>query len=110
MGQSSHEWRAHRLQPTFRAIERFGKRRPAMYSRMILPLMLAGLSFAPSVVAEEKQEPSYFKQRVEAPKDAFELSTGVGYTQPIGMLQSGVGMPSVATAGLALDLGLAFRM
>jgi hypothetical protein len=45
-----------------------------------------------------------------APTNAFEVSAGTGYTQGFGSLQSGVGMPSVVTPGVAFDLGLGYRI
>lgn len=45
-----------------------------------------------------------------APRNALELSAGAGYTQGVGSLRSGVGMPSVATAGYGLDLGVGYRI
>jgi hypothetical protein len=53
---------------------------------------------------------NYFTQHVSAPSNAFELSTGMFYTQPFGTLQGGVPMASVATPGVAFDLGGAYRM
>jgi hypothetical protein len=47
---------------------------------------------------------------VGAPKNAFELSLGTGYTQGFGHLQSGVGMPSVVRPGVAFGLGLGYRI
>lgn len=44
------------------------------------------------------------------PQNALELSLGTGYTQGFGSLQSGVGMPSVATYGLGVDLGIGYRV
>ena len=35
---------------------------------------------------------------------------GTGYTQGFGSLKSGVGMPSVATPGIGVDLGLGYRI
>lgn len=48
--------------------------------------------------------------RIAAPKDAFELSIGTGYAQGFGSLRSGVGMPSVATPGAGVELGLGYRI
>lgn len=44
-----------------------------------------------------------------APRKALELTAGAGWTQGIGNLESGVGIPSVATAGYGLDLGVGYR-
>jgi len=48
--------------------------------------------------------------RLAAPKRAFELTLDAGYTQGFGSLQSGVGFPSVAGAGVGFDLGLGYRV
>jgi hypothetical protein len=45
-----------------------------------------------------------------APRNALELSVGTGYTQGFGNLKSGVGMPSVATPGVAVALGIGYRI
>ena len=50
------------------------------------------------------------EKTVGAPKDAFELSFGTGYTQGFGNLKGGVGLPSVVTPGAAFDLGLGYRI
>jgi len=47
---------------------------------------------------------------VPAPKNAFELQVGTGYTQGFGNLRSGTGLPSVVTPGVAFDLGLGYRI
>lgn len=47
---------------------------------------------------------------IPAARNAFEITVGSGYTQGFGMLKSGVGLPSVATAGLGIDLGLGYRI
>jgi len=45
-----------------------------------------------------------------APREAFELTVGTGYTQPFGSLERGIGMPSVATPGQGLEIGFGYRM
>jgi hypothetical protein len=55
-------------------------------------------------------ERGYFQHRVPAPAEALELTVGTGYTQPFGMLQSGVGFPSVAKAGIGVELGAGYRI
>lgn len=59
-------------------------------------------------VAPEREE--YLSQHVPAPRRALELSVGTGYTQGFGMLQQGVGLPDVATPGLAVDVGVGARL
>lgn len=46
------------------------------------------------------------ERRLEAPRNALELSLGTGYSQGFGNLRSGVGMPSVVTPGAGLTLGI----
>lgn len=48
--------------------------------------------------------------QLAAPRNAFELSVATGYTQGFGNLTSNVGLPSVATPGVAFDLGLGYRI
>jgi outer membrane protein OmpA-like peptidoglycan-associated protein len=75
-----------------------------------------GLAYAQSAHAQggaepvaPEQPPSAAAGRIEAPSNAFELTLGTGYTQGFGTLESGVGMPSVATPGIGFDLGLGYR-
>lgn len=51
----------------------------------------------------------WFDLRTTAPSRAFELTVGTGYTQPFGLLESGVGMPAVATPGQGIEMGLGYR-
>jgi len=53
---------------------------------------------------------SFLEQRVEAPTNALELGVGTGYTQGFGSLQSGVGFPSVAEAGLGVEVDVGYRI
>ena len=55
-------------------------------------------------------EKSYPQERVAAPENALELTVGTGYTQPFGQMRSGAGMPSVAGAGIGIDLGAGYRL
>ena len=50
------------------------------------------------------------ERRLEAPRNALELSLGTGYSQGFGNLRSGVGMPSVVTPGAGLTLGVGYRI
>jgi hypothetical protein len=61
----------------------------------------------PDVGAEEGP---YRKQYLAAPMEAFELKLAGGYTQGFGNVLPGVGMPSVAGAGVAGNLDLDYRM
>ena len=47
---------------------------------------------------------------VPPPRNALELTVGTGYTEGFGMFTGGVGMPSVAQEGVALDLGVGYRI
>lgn len=64
------------------------------------------LSSSPSTSGEKQ----YFERGVPAPAQAFELTVGTGYTQPFGMLRSGVGMPSVAKAGIGVEVSGGYRI
>jgi hypothetical protein len=60
--------------------------------------------------AQGTGERTYLQHGVPAPSQAFELTVGTGYTQPFGMLRSGVGMPSVAKAGIGVDVAGGYRI
>jgi hypothetical protein len=47
---------------------------------------------------------------VAAPSDAFELGVGTGYTQGFGLIQPARDIPSVAGAGIGVDVNLAYRV
>jgi hypothetical protein len=55
-------------------------------------------------------EKTYLQHGVPAPTEALELTVGTGYTQPFGLLRSGVGFPSVAKAGIGVDLSAGYRI
>ncbi len=57
----------------------------------------------------EREQPTARKV-IPAAENAVELTIGSGYTQGFGSLKSGVGMPSVATGGLGIDLGVGYRI
>lgn len=63
-----------------------------------------------SLGAETPSLESLGKRRLAAPSRAFEVSVGTGYVQGFGNLESGVGLPSVATPGVGVDLGLGYRI
>jgi hypothetical protein len=52
----------------------------------------------------------YLQERVATPEKAFELTIDTGYTQGLGQLQGGVNMASVASPGIAFDLGAGYRI
>jgi hypothetical protein len=78
-----------------------------MKTRLIGCLVGLGALVATSAQAQEK---AWVSQSVASPAKAFELSVGTGYTQPLGSLQRGVGMPSIARAGIGVDLGAGYRI
>lgn len=92
-----------------------------MIGRLVIAsaALAAVTASAPSAFAQDSSNPSapltsperrsYFDKRLEAPQDAFELTVGTGYTQGFGMVQSGLGFPSVAREGIGVDLGIAYR-
>jgi hypothetical protein len=55
-------------------------------------------------------EERYMKRGLAAPTQAFELKLGTGYTQGFGNAFPGVGMPSVAGAGIAGNVDLDYRV
>lgn len=69
-----------------------------------------GMQGAPGTSLTTPDRRSYFDKRLEAPQSAFELTVGTGYTQGFGMLQSGLGMPSVAREGIGVNLGVGYRV
>lgn len=69
----------------------------------------AALVLAISNVASA-QEQTWFEREIAAPDDAVELSVSTGYTQGFGMLRQGTPLPDVANAGMAVGLGLGYRL
>lgn len=63
----------------------------------------------PTTTSTQGEAPSFVQQRLPAPKNAFEMAVGTGYTQGFGSLKSGVGLPSVVTPGIGIDLQLGWR-
>jgi hypothetical protein len=64
----------------------------------------------PALANAQMGERTYVEQGVPAPSQALELTVGTGYTQPFGLLRQGVGMPSVARAGIGVDAALGYRI
>lgn len=62
---------------------------------------------APSPTYERR---SFLEQRVDAPVNALELGVAPVYTQGFGMLQSGLGMPGIAMAGIGVNVDVAYRV
>ena len=84
-----------------------------MRTHLVSLAALAFVAWAPGAFAQQAQpdiaEHSYFSAPVQAPKQAFELTIGSGYTQGFGLLQSGVAMVDVVRPGITLDVGAAYR-
>jgi hypothetical protein len=64
----------------------------------------------PTSTTVTAEAPAERKAVPPAPRNALELTAGAGYTQGVGSLMSGVGMPSVATIGYGLDAGIGYRI
>lgn len=76
----------------------------------VLALLVPALARAQVATLSTPGEKTYLQQGVPAPARAFELTVGTGYTQPFGLLRSGVGFPSVARAGIGIDIAAGYRM
>jgi hypothetical protein len=72
-------------------------------------LGVGALGWGASAHAQERGE-NYMQNRVAAPKNAFEVQVGTGYTQGFGMVAPRIGIASLAGAGFAGDLGLDYRV
>jgi hypothetical protein len=71
-----------------------------------------GLALATSstVQAQERVEtPTYFGERVRAPRDAFELAVGAGYSQGTMSPAAGTGATDLTKAGGAFNLQVGYR-
>ncbi len=71
--------------------------------------LLGAGALAGGSTAQAQEEP-FLRQSVPAPINAFELRVGGGYTQGFGLITPGVGIPSVAGAGVNGNLGLGWRV
>ena len=60
--------------------------------------------------AQPAREERFIYQQVPAPVNAFELKLNSGYTQGFGVARPGLGLPSVAGAGVNGTLDLDYRM
>jgi len=80
-------------------------------SNWIVAAGLAGLAMASAttVLAQEQAAPSYFAERVRAPRDAFELTVGAGYTQGTMSPAQGVGTTDLTKAGGAVSVQAGYR-
>lgn len=79
-------------------------------SAVALALASITQAHAQTDVAQPGGEEGYFEKHVVAPTKALELSVGTGYTQGFGNLQAGVSMQDVITPGIAVDLGVGYRI
>jgi len=70
---------------------------------------LLGLGLTTWVGTAHAQE-EYVRSAVPAPSDAFELKVGSHYTQGFGEIAPGKGIPSVAGAGVDVDLAFDYRI
>jgi hypothetical protein len=52
----------------------------------------------------------YYTRGLPAPTQAFELKLATGYTQGFGMASPNVGIPSVAGAGIGVNMDIDYRM
>ena len=81
-----------------------------MNPKIAIPaLVTIAAASAASASAQETSTP-YFQQYVAPPRNALELTVGTGYTQGFGSLYRGLGIPSVAREGIAVDFGLGYRI
>ncbi|HEY5240434.1 MAG TPA: OmpA family protein [Polyangiaceae bacterium] len=84
-----------------------------MKAKIVIPAALVAIAAASSGNAfaqQEEVDTTYIRHFVPPPRKAFELTLGTGYTEGFGQLTQSVGMPSVAQEGMALDLGLGYRI
>jgi hypothetical protein len=81
-------------------------------SHWIVAAALPGLAMAQTttVLAQERaRTPSYFEERVRAPRDALELTVGAGYSQGTMSPAQGVGAMDLTKAGGAFTLQVGYR-
>ena len=84
-----------------------------MKKRTVIAIAACALACASasSARAQEERQPTYSRQRVRAPRQAFEIGVSTGYTQGLGKLRGGPGnnVGDVADAGLGIGLNLGYR-
>jgi peptidoglycan-associated lipoprotein len=83
-----------------------------MKSKIVIPAALVAFAAATpgTALAQENTDESYLRHHVDPPRSALELTVGTGYTEGFGQLTGDVGMPSVAQEGMAVDLGIGYRL
>jgi opacity protein-like surface antigen len=86
--------------------------------RILVGVSAAAAIALPAVAGAQQQnqssppgaERTWLQRPVGAPEKALELNVGTGYTQPFGELSDGVGFPSVANAGVGVEVGAGYRI
>jgi len=83
-----------------------------MRSKICIPTAFVAIAAATTgtAFAQESGDAVYLRHHVDPPRNALELTLGTGYTEGFGQLTQQVGMPSVAQEGMALDLGIGYRL
>jgi hypothetical protein len=74
---------------------------------LLFVAVAAGTVAIASSARAQEAEPrkSWLEERVQGPRSAVELNVATGYTQGFGGVESGTGMPRVAGAGVAFEVG-----
>src|SRR4051794_67452 len=95
-----------------RRIKRDMKEEATMKRYLVASAAAAGALalLLPSIARAQDTAEEPTGRRIPAPSRALELSVGTGYTQPFGMLQSGVPLNDVARAGIGAEAGLGYRI
>jgi hypothetical protein len=71
---------------------------------------IAALALAASTAGAQETPRPFVAERVSAPRNAVELDVSTGYTQGAGMIQSGLSVPDVVRAGIAVGVGAGYRI
>lgn len=81
-----------------------------MKPHLIAASATLALLVVPTIAHAQEGERPWGGKQVPAPSQAFEATVGTGYTQPFGLLRSGVGMPDVARAGIGIEASAGYRI
>lgn len=81
-----------------------------MNPKIAIPVLVTIAAAGATDASAQESSTPYFQQYVAPPRNALELTIGTGYTQGFGSLYRGLGVPSVAREGIAVDLGLGYRI
>lgn len=65
---------------------------------------------AAQVQVEQEKAPTYIREPMRAPHNAFEIGLSTGYTQGFGSIADGLPVGRVADAGIGFGLDLAYRV